>query len=991
MDENPGVNPVEAVLLEHIDDPASLFVFPTDIAMQRWADRLLALRKGGTIAMEKFIAWDTFKQESIRAQKQDKKSVPAVLRKIFASRLVRENAELAKAGKPPLFASLLPPQYAYAGAAFVSWFAGILPQLGAWFEKTSGVPAALVNEKNGALAGEGMKGDDRDLFVLASRYQQFLDSHGLFEPAWERPPFDDTGKRCFIFFPESLMDYGEYAALLESSGHVTPVRLPAGAVKPGRAFFYTNARSEIAEAALYIRALHENRGIPFEAIAVSISDEPGYEPYVLREFANRNIPFARRAGKPLASYAAGRLFSAIADCVSRDFAFDALAGLLLNTHLPWKHKDDIDQLINFGIKNNCIVSWKETGEQGGADREIHVWEDAFKSPMGNREERARSYYENLKGAIEKLCKAPSFADLRDSYFAFRGKFFDMDSCLPETDLILSRCVSELLSLIEIEKSFPDIEVPDLYAFFSEYLQEKNYLPQQNSSGVAILPYRTAAPAPFECHIVVGATQNGLSTVFSRLGFLPRAKREALGLQDDDASEAFINLHRFNSRIPAAFFCARDTFSGYAMPHSFLNVVEKPRMRYALDDGASFAEDLFAGEQKFFGALQSAEAPADFPARLHQGQALGFAAWASRAGPLPGGDGGAWEAKTALLDLIEERFARNGEFPGKYSVSPSSLGPYYTCALQWLFQRVLNLENIRIETNVMAENVSGSLYHAILNWFFSALKKDSGTLSPLYKGALPQEYDKLLAESIDAVLKALPAIFPGTSPEVSALTVRLIRAGRKTIRENMETFLAAFLRYFAGYRVVESETSWKLEREDYYLNGTVDCILEDRRENSKTPGALTIVDFKLYTLPDREACDASGDGGLLNFQLPLYMTLAEEGGKKPIDAALFFSIIQAKPQALFGVIDNRETGKSEPREQDRILRTGDSGPDERFQLIMREFWEKTERYAAEIRGGSFSTISDSFKKCASCKNNTVCRTTYRVRGESGLLNRKDRNG
>lgn len=403
MDEDPGANPVEALLLENIDDPAALFVFPTDIAAQRWADRLLVLRRGGTVAMEKFIAWDAFKQESIRARKQDRQSVPAVLRKIFVSRLVRENAELAQAGKPPLFASLLPPRYAYAGAAFVSWLAGILPQLGAWFEKTSGIPAALVNERNGVLAGEGMEGDDRDLFVLASRYQQFLDRHGLFEPAWEQPPFDDTGKRCFIFFPESLMDYGEYAALLESSGHVIPVRVSAAAAKPWHTFFYTNARGEIAEAALYIRALHENRGIPFESIAVSVSDEPGYESYVLREFANRNIPFARRVGKPLASYAAGRLFAAIADCVSRDFAFDALAGLLLNSHLPWKHKDDIDQLIDFGIKNNCVASWKEAGGTGEADREIHVWEDAFKSPMGNREERARSYYEALKAAVEKLC------------------------------------------------------------------------------------------------------------------------------------------------------------------------------------------------------------------------------------------------------------------------------------------------------------------------------------------------------------------------------------------------------------------------------------------------------------------------------------------------------------------------------------------------------------------------------------------------------------
>jgi hypothetical protein len=566
----------------------------------------------------------------------------------------------------------------------------------------------------------------------------------------------------------------------------------------------------------------------------------------------------------------------------------------------------------------------------------------------------------------------------------------MDKCLPETDLVLSRCVSELLSLVEIEKSFPGIEVPNHYAFFAEYLREKNYLPQQNLSGVAILPYRTAAAAPFECHIVLGATQNGLSTVFSRLGFLSRAKREALGLRDEDASETFINLHRFNSRLPAVFFCARDAFSGYARPPSLLGTGAEPRMRYAAEDPASFAEDLFAAEQKFFHATQNAAA-ADFPVRLHQGQLQGFAAWASRGAPLPDGKGGVWEAKDALLNLIRKRYAGGAEFPGKHSVSASSLGPYYHCALQWLFQRLLNLENLRVETDMMATNVSGSLCHGILNWFFSSLKKDSPILSPLRNGTLPREYGALLAASVDGVLQGLPAIFPGKTPELSALTARLIRAERKSIRENMETFLAAFLRYFAGYRVVESEASWKLEKDSYYLNGTVDCVLEDRRENSRTPGALTIVDFKLYALPDQKECAAEDGGGLLNFQLPLYRVLAEERHKSPIETALFFSIIQAKPQVLFGVIDNQETGKSEPKEQDRILRTEDSENGGRFQRIMREFWEKTERYAAEIGGGNFSTISDSVKKCVSCGYNTVCRTSYRVRGEPWLLSRRDGNG
>jgi hypothetical protein len=59
--------------------------------------------------------------------------------------------------------------------------------------------------------------------------------------------------------------------------------------------------------------------------------------------------------------------------------------------------------------------------------------------------------------------------------------------------------------------------------------------------------------------------------------------------------------------------------------------------------------------------------------------------------------------------------------------------------------------------------------------------------------------------------------------------------------------------------------------------------------------------------------------------------------------------------------------------------------------MKEFWEKIERYAAEIRTGNFSTISDSFAKCVSCGYHTVCRATYRVRGAPELLARRGAGG
>jgi hypothetical protein len=808
------------------------------------------------------------------------------------------------------------------------------------------------------------------------------------------------------------MDYGEYQELLENTGHVTPVRTPDTGQKPHHTFFYTNARSEIAEAALYIRALHENQGVPFESMAVSIGDTENYEPYVLREFRMRNIPFVRRTGKFLTSYPGGKLFTSIADNCSRDFAFDTLKELLLNSHLPWKNPGDINQLIDFGIRNNCISSWKETdsswkgtGETGSGEREIHVWQDAFRSPLGSREERARIFYEHLREHINSICRSASFAEIRKQYFAFRETFLDMDSCLPETDLVLSRCVSELMSLIEIEKSFPDIKVPGAYTFFVEYLKEKTYLPQEHTLGVAVLPYRTAAPAPFECHIILGATQDNLSAIFSRLGFLPKAKREGLGLKDDDASEAFINLHSLNSRLPAAFFCAQETFSGYAIPHSRLNVTEKPRMRYGGTAGTApegslpagaFSPDLFKEEQDFYHSLQAGSPSPDFPRSIHGVQREGFNAWlaGSTRTDTDTNAGRAWTRDPAILNLIRMRYCYDKDFPGKFSVSASSMEPYFNCALLWFFQRVINLENVRIETSLMAENIMGSVFHAALNCFFTAVKEAGGILSPLQGGAITPEYGSMIVESLRMVFDGLPALPPGNRPVMSALTARLIRAEEKTVHSRLVTLLTAFLAYFGGYRVLGSEIPRQSERDSYYLNGTVDCLLEDIRDNSALRGTSVIVDFKLYNLPKRPGCTASGDEGLTNFQLPLYTVLVEEHEGKPVHGALFFSIVKAEPQVIFGVIEDERTGKLSPyRERDRIIRNDDpgiavpGGNDEAdwFRLIMGEFHAKAEQYAGEISRGDFSTISTSFKKCAGCDYNRVCRTTCAVGRDAGLLN------
>ena len=118
---------VETALKEHIGDSSFFFVFPTDIAASCWAD--YALRFTEAVALERFTAWDRFKSEAVRAVHQDKKSIPAVLRRLFALQLLETNAQ------EPFFSSLIPQTYAASASGFTDWLASLLPQLALWKKK----------------------------------------------------------------------------------------------------------------------------------------------------------------------------------------------------------------------------------------------------------------------------------------------------------------------------------------------------------------------------------------------------------------------------------------------------------------------------------------------------------------------------------------------------------------------------------------------------------------------------------------------------------------------------------------------------------------------------------------------------------------------------------------------------------------------------------------------------------------------------------------
>ena len=96
-------NIIEETLKKYISSDNAVFVFPTLIAADLWADRSIFVTDVSAVPTEKFIAWDRFKGEAVRGENQDKISVPAVMRTIFAKSLIEENS------RNPFLKSIIPP------------------------------------------------------------------------------------------------------------------------------------------------------------------------------------------------------------------------------------------------------------------------------------------------------------------------------------------------------------------------------------------------------------------------------------------------------------------------------------------------------------------------------------------------------------------------------------------------------------------------------------------------------------------------------------------------------------------------------------------------------------------------------------------------------------------------------------------------------------------------------------------------------------------
>ncbi|MBR0033092.1 MAG: UvrD-helicase domain-containing protein [Treponema sp.] len=971
-----------------LKDENVVLVFPTDIAAKKWADWTVLNTKTKSVAMERFIAWDNFKGECIRAKKENRQSVPALMRKVFAAWIIEKN----KNEGGSVFKSLIKKDFTDSSASFSDWISQILPSLGTWKKYHDNADYNnAISQKFGSGSEELFA--EQDYKTLYDEYKSFLEKFGYFDPAWEEPPFEPNGKTYCIIYPQILEDYGEYRLILEDaekSGFVRLIPVPS-CDKDFFVDFEKNSRSELENVALYLRKKHDE-GISWADIAISVPDMDSYGPYLDRELDLYEIPHTMRYSKPLSSYGAGALFSSIRECVEENFSFESIKNLLLNDDIPWLEKGNIQSLIMFGKQNNCLTSFGQTD----------IWEKSFESPkkrteksVENEKSSLQIFYGNLKNALSRFGAAKTCAELYSAYNNFKKKFInekaffaakDADGTVQESEFeesnrILARCVTELKNLVELEKKLAEdknktYSVVSPFSFWLSDLDGTAYLSQGESAALQVYPYRAACAAPFALHVLVDATQNSLSVSTKPLSFLNEEKRDIIkkidrSFMDIDTGKLFIQLYKVNSKEKALFSGSEHSFAGYGFLHGAIESKDRELSSECM------AKNLFQDEKDWF-----LEKTTCAPEKVFAKSASGFKKWFSLSnGATNDSDKSFSEQLSAVL---KEKFF--DEKRGAYKISATTLNSFYSCPRRWLFNTVLQLKPVENETELKDEFINGTVKHKILENYFAHFKEKNLPIS-----------DTTDEEVLRTALNSALCSFKEKSDwrtEISFMTGEFLFSEADSLFDELNESIGNFSAVFAGYKVygteVELESSpeaVELKDKNYYFVGAVDLILVREENVSGKPGDMTklytIIDYKnsKKSIPSVHYVQDKESNENIDFQIPMYVYLCDSstGESIQVEDAGFFSIkdgdVRPQEKRVFAPIK-----LSARRTDGKITDT-----------TMQEFLQKADEFFEKgLKNLDFS-VTNLFQGYSVCAGSSrcvdfrpICRRYFTVSGDESVV-------
>lgn len=924
------MNLIEETLKKYGTNLDNVFVFPSRIAAMLWFQKSLKLTGLKTVPAENYISWDNFKEKCMISSAEHLTPVSNIIRNIFAEYICGKNAEAAACSEP-LFTSIIPEVYAKESSIFSKWIAGILPQLDHFEKRTMLKPDTDL--------------ETTDFLQLKKMYSDFLQQNSFFEPSWLSSQFFSYEKKYIIIYPELMEDFSEHAELLKTRNELTYIYCPEVENCNVVLDIYDNARAEIRGVVLQIEKLLSENIQPDE-IAVSIPDIENYTAYIKREFSLRGIPAEFRSGFKLGSEQAGKLFSLISDCVRNNFSFEFIKPLILNNHIPWKDKNAAYQLIEYGIKNNCAVSWKENTEDTAYK---NIWTESFKINYEREEseifqkKKIRKWFYSFYNTANKMVNSKTFEELQKNYFLFRESCIDVEAFSEKDNAILGRCISTLQKLSSLEKSLYEYMPQNRFRFFVSQLEKEIYVPKNTGCAVSIFPYRVAAGTPFRHHFILNCSQKQTCVIYDKLSFLRKDKRDALGVFETDASAHF--FYAYSEAANPIFSFTGHSFSGYSIVNELLENETACEADTAKKLNSLLSYDSFQTEED---EIRQTIYPvqklgADSENKLKHKKTFSFI------------DSEYNHRCKVLSDEITKDIFQNNSV----KLSQSDLDLFYTCPVKWFLKKIIKIKFKEYDAQIINAVDIGLVSHSVFENLYKRIKKEDNAFS---KNNL-EKYKTMAEEEIKNIADYSKILKGGLAkPFIQSLSKRTFEAVDFVLQTDAELL--------DGYIPCWIEEWIEIDSGGILYRGKIDRVSFPQDES----GAV-IIDYKTGYTP------AYSDYGkkdsleveLKDFQIPMYVFLTENKmlqnskNKKEnkfglIDSAYFFNLKDKKNVKII-------TPEAKRYEKTR----------EQFQSAMDTFSICAEYFANKIRDENFTkTDKVKFSTCASCELKHICRETYSVK-------------
>ncbi|MDE7382289.1 MAG: PD-(D/E)XK nuclease family protein [Treponemataceae bacterium] len=1015
----------------------ALFVFPTEIEKNSWID--WAVRnpnESGVSAVntERFIAWDEFKRcyAAAETQKDGKTCIPSLMRKVFAEKLLQENAKnhfIKQIISRDLTGDAL--------FGFTDWLSKILPSLRLWKKQYDNT--FLQNVKNGTAFDDA---ENEDFNTLFSLYNTFLNNHNFYEPSFFEPNFKGNGTPVFIFYPEINEDYAEYIETLSKSDDIFIIPVPETRDSEHKTekkddFFqhcilYPDSRIEIRRVVLKIRKLWLS-GVDLNRIALSVPDLENIRPYIEREFRLYAVPAYIRNGTPFTRNSGGDIFKKIKDCIDNNFSFESMRSLLNDGFLPWKKPDLHLELIQAGIKFRCIYS---------VDDEYDIWE---KTLEGKKDcSSILSYYKKLKAAIEKFntknCK--SFENLENAWAYFREEFIDsvkfksiwqkemnkaeytkhtkkieeLENIKGElerydlTDRILGQMITTLSDFSCLEqtfcKEFPNegktFGLNKYLDFFVNEMDSSSYAVNEKKAGVNIFSYKVAACADFDYHFIINANQNDITVPLNTLKFITDdEKREKFGLEKNDASEKFIALYSAQNRLAKQkevfWSAAKVNFTGAAITHTALkefDVTEAILHLEAIENLEHFDEkldtqlkstfkkfDFIVEKNHIVDSLDSLDfIKQEIPHTFSSQQKKAFEIWKSANATMPAKDNSLFAIPEHLKQKIDKYVERQN---GLVSISASKLNSFFPCQKKWLFQNVMGIGDEKFSPRLAETNEIGTFYHKALENLFLGF----GEKIPIYTENDLEEIEKRICNAINKAFtdeKICSSDVMSGALSKSAFTSQLPII-KKTLMDFVRKICAPPLvtpdgeiesnGSYGGWTIEGLEMKRIVEKEQFKCNGYIDCLLTKNGD----PESAVIVDYKTGHVPTASESIVDADGKIANFQMAMYVYLLENKcilNEKiyKIKESLFYSL-----QEKSGEFKTNYVIAENPSPRSSVVKREDFKETlETFQIYLTNFTESIKQYKfMPSKKYNDKNYVNPNSDCIQCKFKSICRTSFNV--------------